>query len=349
MTVPTDGPGTLRPVSGAPGLTRAPADVVVALVTYGERRSMLLAVLERLREEGAGHVVVVDNGAHWPVGTELAAQFQDWVTVVAMGANRGSAHGFVTAFETAMQTGKPLVWILDDDNRPETGCLAALLAAHAEEAARTPEDMLAVVAMRAEHFSGNVSAKQLMTRWDSFSGFHVADLVSKVAHRLPGRRESRPHRVELGVTHFGGMFFHRSLVERIGLPRRDFFMYGDDTEFTWRITCQGGRIVQVPEALVEDLEGSFQQTSHVRNRFIGALLSDSDFRTYYSVRNLAYFESRFRRRRSAMFALNRRLYFAILHRYARRLGRMDRYHFIRASADEGLRGQLGPNDRYPLR
>ncbi|WP_230772232.1 glycosyltransferase [Sphingomonas sp. Leaf4] len=324
-------------------------DVVVGIVTYGARRTMLLAVLERLREERAGRVVVVDNGAHWPVADDLAAQFGDWIDVVPMGANMGSAAGFVTAFEAALRTDRSFVWILDDDNRPHAGCLAALLAAHAEEAMQTPRDLLAVVAMRAEHFAGHVSAKQLMTRWNSFSGFHVADLVSKVLHRLPGRKQALQGRVQLGVTHFGGMLLHRALIERIGLPRRDFFMYGDDTELTWRITAGGGRIVQVADALVEDLEGSFQQTSHVRNRFIGALLSDSDFRTYYSVRNLAYFESRFRCSRRMMFTLNRRLYFAILHRYARRLNRMERYHFIRASADEGLGGRLGPDNRFPLR
>jgi GT2 family glycosyltransferase len=325
-----------------------PDDVVVALVTYGQRRSMLLAVLDRLREEAVGRVVVVDNGARWPVATELAARFGGWVETVPMGGNLGSSTGFVAAFEAAIQAKKSLIWILDDDNRPERGCLASLLAAHAQEAERTSLASRAVVAMRTEHFGGHVSAKQLMTRWDSFSGFHVADLVSKVAHRLPGRRQSVRSRVELGITHFGGMLFHRSLLERHGVPRRDFFMYGDDTEFTWRITSSGGRIVQVTEALVEDLEGSFQQTSHVRNRFIGALLSDSDFRTYYSVRNMAFFESRYRVRHRAMFALNRKIYFAILRRYARRLDRMDRYDFIRTSAEEGLAGCLGSNDRFPL-
>jgi len=334
--------------TGAVGRVPTPADVVVAVVTYGKRKSMLLAVLDRLREEAVGRVVVVDNGAHWPVATELAASFGDWVETVPMGGNMGSSTGFVAALEGALQTTKSIIWILDDDNRPEYGCLASLLAAHSLEAHRTPVGALAVVAMRTEHFGGHVSAKQLMTRWDSFSGFHVADLVSKVAHRLPGKRKSVHGRVELGVTHFGGMLFHRSLLEHHGLPRRDFFMYGDDTEFTWRITSNGGRIIQVTEALVEDLEGSFQQTSHVRNRFIGALLSDSDFRTYYSVRNLAFFESRFRVRNKLMFALNRKIYFTILHRYARRLDRMDRYTFIRNSADEGLAGQLGPNDRFPL-
>lgn len=336
--------GAVQPIVSVP----TPDDVVVALVTYGQRRTMLLSVLDRLREEAVGRVVVVDNGARWPVATDLAARFGGWVETIPMGGNMGSSTGFVAAFEAAMQTTKPIIWILDDDNRPEYGCLASLLAAHTQETQRTPVEALAVVAMRTEHFGGHVSAKQLMTRWDSFSGFHIADLVSKVAHRLPGRRQSVHERVELGVTHFGGMLFHRSLLEHHGLPRRDFFMYGDDTEFTWRITSNGGRIVQVTEALVEDLEGSFQQTSHVRNRFIGALLSDSDFRTYYSVRNLAFFESRFRVRNKAIFAVNRKIYFAILQRYARRLDRMDRYAFIRASADEGLAGELGSNDRFPL-
>lgn len=325
-----------------------PDDVVVAIVTYGQRRSMLLAVLDRLRDEGVGRVVIVDNGARWPVATELAARFGAWVEAVPMGGNMGSSAGFAAAFQTAGQAKQSFIWILDDDNCPERGCLASLLAAHAQEAERTPLASLAVVAMRTEHFGGHVSARQLMTRWDSFSGFHAADLASKVAHRLPGRRQSVRNRVELGVTHFGGMLFHRSLLEQHGMPRADFFMYGDDTEFTWRITSSGGRIVQVTEALVEDLEGSFQQTSHVRNRFIGALLSESDFRTYYSVRNLAFFESRFRVRNRAMFALNRAIYFAILHRYARRLNRMDRYDFIRTSAEEGLAGRLGESDRFPL-
>lgn len=330
------------------GSDSSPSDVVVGIVTYGARRTMLLAVLERLRDEGVGRVVVVDNGAHWPVTTDLAMQFGDWIDVVAMEANMGSATGFVTAFEAALRTDRTFVWILDDDNRPHTGCLAALLTAYFEEGQGTPHDQLAVVAMRAEHSTGQMSAKQLMTRWDSFSGFHVADLASKIVHRLPGNKQKVQGRRQLGVTHFGGMLFHRALIERIGLPRRDFFMYGDDTELTWRITAGGGRIVQVADALVEDLEGSFQQTSHVRNRFIGALLSDSDFRTYYSVRNLAYFESRFRRRNRAMFTLNRRVYFAILRRFAKRLNRMERYRFIHASAEEGLSGRLGPDDRFPL-
>lgn len=327
-----------------------PTDVTAAIVTYGARRDLLLAVLTRLHEEGVGGAAVIDNGAHWPVAATLAQRFGDWARVVVMGANTGSSQGFAAAFDAAVQAGRPLVWVLDDDNRPHRGCLAMLLAAHRQEAARTPTDLLAIVASRAEHATGNVSDQQLLTRWDSFGGFHVADLVGKIIRRVISRQAVEVARDRyVGVTHFGGMLFHESLVDRCGLPNTNFFMYADDTEFTWRITTAGGRIRQVAGAVIEDLEPAAQQTAQLRNRFLAALLADSDFRSHYAVRNLAYFESRFRRRNRAIFALNRWLYTTILHFYAYRAGRLEAYRFIRRSVAEGLEGRLGPDARFPLR
>lgn len=324
-------------------------DVAAAIVTYGERRDLLLSVLDRLRMEGVGRAVVIDNGAHWPVMATLSDRYGDWTQVITMGANTGSSRGFAAAFDAAAELGKPLIWVLDDDNRPRKGCLTVLLAAHARETVRIPADMLAVVAARAEHATGDVSERQLLTRWDSFGGFHIADVADKVMRRLPRQRLPHvPADRRVGVTHFGGMLFARSLLARFGLPRDDFFMYADDTEFTWRITAAGGRIVQVADAVVEDLESAAQQTARLRNRFAAALLTENGFRSHYAVRNLAFFESRFRRRNRAMFALNRVLYFALLRFYAHKTDRMDHYRFIQRSVKEGLAGRLGPDSRFPL-
>ncbi len=318
-------------------------------VTYGERRDMLLSVLEALSDEGVARVVVVDNGANWNVARTLSERFGDYVEVVSMGANQGSAAGYVAGFREAMATGLPFLWLLDDDNKPRPGCLKTLRSAYADELGRASSALLAVVALRPEHFAGGVSARQLLTRWDSFGGFHIGDILDKLIHRWRGNRSrAMADRVVLGVAPYGGMLFHRSLVERLGLPLLDFGQYGDDTEFTWRITSNGGRIVQVADALVDDLEVAFQKNAPLRNRFLGALLADSAFRTYYTFRNLAYFESRFRRRNRLLFAFNRHVYFGILRHYARRHGRMDQYTFIRESSDEGLNGPLRPSERFPL-
>lgn len=336
-------------------------NVVAVTVTYGERRDMLIAVLDALRGEGVAHVIVVDNGARWPVASDLAARFGGFVETISMGGNMGSAKGYVAGLNAAMANGAPFLWLLDDDNRPRPGCLATLRDAYDEERLRTPSGLVAVVALRPEHFAGGVSPRQLMTRWDSFGGFHVADIVDKLVNRLSSslfvarlapwlvrRRDAAPMRIALGVAPYGGMLLRRSLVARVGMPLLEFGQYGDDTEFTWRITRSGGRIVQITDAIVDDLEEAFQQNAQLRNRFLGALLGDSEFRTYYTFRNLAYFESRFRRRNRWMFAINRRLYFAILRIYAYRHDLMDRYRFIRSSSDEGLYGNLQPSERFPL-
>jgi GT2 family glycosyltransferase len=328
-------------------------DVVAVTVTYGERRTMLIAVIEALRKEGVARVVVVNNGARWPVEDELTDRFTGFVEIVSMGGNKGSAAGYAAGLDAAMASSMPFIWMLDDDNRPRSGCLAKLRKGYDEECASTPSALLAVVALRPEHFAGGVSAKQLMTRWDSFGGFHIGDLLDKLINRLPlpaalQRREVSSARIALGVAPYGGMLFARSLVIRLGMPRLEFGQYGDDTEFTWRITSSGGRIVQIGDAIVDDLEDAFQQNAQLRNRFLGALLTDSAFRTYYTFRNLAYFESRFRRRNRLIFALNRYVYFVILRHYARQSGHLERYRFIRQSSDEGLAGDLTPSARFPL-
>ncbi|WP_380787429.1 glycosyltransferase [Sphingomonas sp. R86521] len=324
-------------------------DIVAVTVTYGERRDMLFTVLDALRVEGATHVIVVDNGASWPVAAELTTRLGGFVKIVSMGGNTGSARGYVAGIEAAMASRLPFIWLLDDDNLPRPGCLATLRKAYKEEIDQTPSSLLAVLALRPEHFAGGVAPKQLMTRWDSFAGFHVADLFEKLINRLPLRaRTAMPGRIPLGVAPYGGMLFHRSLIEHLGLPRLEFGQYGDDTEFTWRITSNGGRIIQIADAIVDDLEQAFQKNAQLRNRFLGALLTDSDFRTYYTFRNLAYFERRFRRRKPLLFTLNRIVYFSILRFYAHRHGLKARYTFIRDSSSEGLTGDLKPSIRFPL-
>jgi rhamnopyranosyl-N-acetylglucosaminyl-diphospho-decaprenol beta-1,3/1,4-galactofuranosyltransferase len=70
--------------------------------------------------------------------------------------------------------------------------------------------------------------------------------------RLPGRATvvHRMAEVELSardgviadvVIPFNGVLVTRQLVERIGTPRADFFIWGDDVEYLWRARAAGAR------------------------------------------------------------------------------------------------------------
>lgn len=327
--------------------------VIAVLATYRDRSKMLEAVLSRLRDEGVTRAVVVDNGSTWPIAERLFARFGDFVDVVPMNGNQGCALGYARGLERAVALDAELIWLLDDDNQPMSGALAALVSAWGACRSRVAAEQLIVTAVRDEHHAdvmAGVPESRLKVRWDSFGGFHLFDLGYKVWRRTRwGRPTGRPaDTVTVDVTPYGGSLFHRTVVERYGLPLLDFYQYGDDIEYTWRITRDGGRIVVVTAARIEDLEESWNPTVQLSNRFLGLIAGASAFRTYYATRNAANFEMRYRCRNRVTFAINRWIYMALIRFYAMRAGHADRYAIIREAVRDGLSGRLGINSRYRL-
>ena len=50
------------------------------------------------------------------------------------------------------------------------------------------------------------------------------------------------------VIPFNGVLVTRELVEQIGLPRAEFFIWGDDVEYLWRANAAGARTATVVDA-----------------------------------------------------------------------------------------------------
>ena len=333
----------------------AVGSVTVVTVTYGERRDLLRQVLDALPAQGVGKVVVVDNGAPWPVKAELAAAHGDWVHVVEMGRNTGSAPGFAAGMQRALDLGAEYLWLLDDDNRPEPGCLVALLHAYAGLREQCPADRLAVLAFRPEHqadVAAGVPLRYVNPRRNSFRGFHVLDVPYKIWRRTPwGRPRVRgglPAQVVLHVAPYSGLLFHRAVVERYGLPRADFVLYADDTEFSYRITQSGGKIVLVTAAELRDMESSWNVRAAHANSFSILLHQGSDFRAYYGTRNGAYLETHVQSHTPLVYALNRSIYLAILTIQARLQGKQARLALVRQAIADGTAGRLGMHPDYPL-
>lgn len=329
--------------------------IICVTVTYGERRGLLRQVLDALPAQGVARVVVVDNGARWPVKGELTAAYGDFVDVVEMGRNTGSAAGFAAGMQRALDIGAEYLWLLDDDNRPAPDCLDKLIDASRDLRREHAVDLLAVLAFRPEHqadVAAGVPLSYVNPRRNSFRGFHVRDIPYKFWRRTPwGRprvRRALPARVGLGVAPYSGLLFHRAVVERFGLPRADFVLYADDTEFSHRLTHAGGRIMLITAAAIEDLESSWNVRQTQSHSFGVLLHQGSDFRAYYSARNQAYFETHCRPRDGFMFALNRAVYLATLTVLAHLHGQRERLALVRQAERDGRAARLGPHPGFPL-
>jgi GT2 family glycosyltransferase len=323
--------------------------VCVVTVTYGKRWHFLRESLASARLEGVARAVVVDNGSREDIQSLASAEFGDFVEVVRMGRNTGSAGGFKAGLSRALARGSDFLLFLDDDNRLEPSCLARLRAAHAEAAAMVPVESLAVLAYRDRQ--AGIAARGFKMPRSAFFGFRIEDVPCKLFRRTSlGRRwiarRASAARVTVSVAPYSGLFFHRSVPHMHGLPDDRFMLYADDTEFSYRLTRAGGQIFLLTEARIVDMELSWN--IRFGNTFDRLLLGDGDFRAFYWTRNNAYFERWKRDGGGLLRAINRGLYLSALRLRAAVLQRGKRFDLLIHAIRDGEAGRLGEHPEFPL-
>ena len=217
--------------------TRRTAAVVVTF----NRLGLLQALLERLDQvPGLDEVIVIDNAStdgtsQWLAGLE-GAEYDEHRSVPVLGrtlvSNTGGAGGFHDGLALALERGADLVWLMDDDGLPAPATLGQLL----------------------EHDDLDFWGPLVVDERDP------GRLVFPI--RLPGGTRvvhdaSSAETAAVGgllrdiVIPFNGVLVTRDLVEAIGLPRAEYFIWGDDHEYRLRAEAAGARIATVVAARVE--------------------------------------------------------------------------------------------------
>jgi rhamnopyranosyl-N-acetylglucosaminyl-diphospho-decaprenol beta-1,3/1,4-galactofuranosyltransferase len=219
-------------VGAVPEPTDAPR--IVAIVVTFNRLELLQRLLSSLRRTpGLAEVVVVDNASRDGTGDWLQALDEPGgvpVHAVTLPENLGGAGGFHHGMRIGLERGADLLWLMDDDGVPAEDCLDLLLAHRGEF----------------DFWGPAVLAEQ-----------DPARLCFPI--RLPGRA-SVVHgmdEVEAAavdgviadiVIPFNGVLVTRELAGRIGLPRAEFFIWGDDVEYLWRARREGARVGTVVDS-----------------------------------------------------------------------------------------------------
>lgn len=217
-----------------PPTSPEPARIVAVVVTFN-RLSLLQALLDRLRRTpGLAEVVVVDNASGDGTGEWLAGVDGPGVPVhaVTLTDNRGGAGGFHEGMRLALERGADLVWLMDDDGMPDDDCLARLLEHHG-----------------ALDFWGPVVVDRDQPERLVFP-IRLPGGTSVVHDMGDVRAAATDGRIDDIVIPFNGVLVTRELAERIGLPRGEFFIWGDDHEYRLRAEEAGARIATLVDATV---------------------------------------------------------------------------------------------------
>lgn len=237
-------------------------NIFAVVVTYN-RLSLLKRTVSCLQQnKPVSSIVVVNNGS-----TDGTTEWLNEQTdlIVLHQSNVGGAGGFCTGIDYAFRANADWIWCMDDDVFPRADCLKELLA----EADR---ENIGILAPR------RFQDGKLFTH--DFQEYNLTNpFASMYSKKLAKQVVTGP--VEIKGTAFEGPLIRREVVEKIGLPNKDLFIFCDDTDYCFRTIQAGFKIVYVPAALM-DKEKFFSNDSWSERG------KKKKWKRFYQIRNSTY-------------------------------------------------------------
>lgn len=241
---------------------------ISAIIVTFNREKLLKNCIEAVSGQSLkpNRIIIVDNAS--TDGTEryikeLLPTRKD-IRYVKLQYNTGGAGGFYHGMKTAYEEDKyDAFWMMDDDGVPDCYCLENLVRFLDKFAFISP---LVV----------DVDAPQKMA-----FGTLKEHNVEKIKQLYPNGI------IECHANPFNGVIFRRDLVEKIGYPKQEMFIWGDENEYEARIIKYGYKYATIINAI----------HYHPKDRlvllpdFLGKksiIYVDSELKRYCKYRNFAY-------------------------------------------------------------
>lgn len=204
--------------------------VTAVIVTYN-RLSLLKqsvkAVLSQSKK--VNHLLIVNNQSTDPTADWLATLKDERIQAINLDQNIGGAGGFNYAVSKSMTDFEDdFIWLMDDDTIPNEDALKELLNLFIKH----PQSSFA---------SSN-------TRWIDGSPA-LMNVVSPQEPEWPTYLNQEENFVQLKHATFVSLLIPRAIVLQIGLPQKEYFIWGDDIEYTERAAKIGPGFF-VPNSIV---------------------------------------------------------------------------------------------------
>jgi rhamnopyranosyl-N-acetylglucosaminyl-diphospho-decaprenol beta-1,3/1,4-galactofuranosyltransferase len=239
---------------------------IAVVVTYN-RRALLSECITALRNQTRrpDAILVVNNGSTDDTASWLEQQ-SDLIFINQN--NLGSSGGFSTGIKWAYQEGYSWIWCMDDDGYPKENALENLLKAD-DGCLR----LLNCAVIDKEDKKSFVWKTQHYKTLDEVD----CKLIDGIGHP------------------FNGTLLHRRIVERVGVPKPNYFLWGDETEYYYRIVKRDG----IPVSTVAN-------SIHYHPSTAFSVKKDWDFNSgwkmYYYVRNRFFIhQAKFNNKAVALF------------------------------------------------
>ena len=192
--------------------------IATIVVTYN-RKDLLLECVEALlsQTEKCFDILIIDNASTDNTFEALQKYIEEKrVLYYNIGKNTGGAGGFNYGIKKAYELGYVYFWLMDDDTIPEKTALQELIKADSKL-----QGHYGFLSSYVEWIDGSICEMNVPARVDdidSFPGYHEKTIIP------------------IKTATFVSFFVQREMVEKVGLPIKEFFIWCDDTNYCIRIS-----------------------------------------------------------------------------------------------------------------
>ncbi len=192
---------------------------VAAIVVTYNRLELLRQCVEALRAQTAAcDILIVDNASTDGTANWLASQPD--LHCRNTGSNLGGAGGFHFGMRWAVEDSYEYVWLMDDDTLPQPDALEKLL--EADRVLDGNYGWLSSVALWTDGSECKMNRQKLKKSFYEYSPLMKYGLV------------------QAEQATFVSLFLRSETICCFGLPIKEYYIWGDDIEYTRRIAVRGG-------------------------------------------------------------------------------------------------------------
>lgn len=202
----------------------------VVLVTYNRLDKLKIALESYEKQEYLPKFMIVVNNASTDGTTEY---LEDWLQkrskiqkkVIHLEKNTGGSGGFYEGLKKSLTMKVDYVWVSDDDAFPECDCFSIA------------NDYLM------EHREENISAicGTVLNRGkiDTIHRRRIKKSIFFVMQTIVSKKEYEKREFKLDLFTYVGTFISVKKMKEVGITEKDYFIYCDDTEHSYRLSCVG--------------------------------------------------------------------------------------------------------------
>lgn len=192
------------------------ADVVV---TYNRKELLMENIEALLKQDFIEHDILIIDNASTDGTCEAVKRFNDdRIKYFNTGKNLGGSGGFAYGMKLALENDYKYAWLMDDDSIPDKFALSSLI-----RQANKVKDNFSFMASLVYWTNGELhpmnTPKMIWTRHSQISEYETI----------------KEGILPIASCSFVGCFVNIEVARKTYLPFTEFFIYGDDVEYTMRL------------------------------------------------------------------------------------------------------------------